>query len=129
MFPFVITTSVCHEVDTWVEVSHAHRARLVVSRCTIYTVALVISNQPTVFLVDARRCFLMRTLVVPAIGQHLSEVEVVVRPDRIVLRLRRRSVGTLLTRVWNDTFRIAEVTIAVAVFHIAIVLIGRSVTS
>ena len=61
----------------------------------------------------------MRTLVVPVVGQHLSEVDVVIRPDRIevtdAIRIHER---TLILALRYHTVSIAEVTVSITVFHI-----------
>ena len=49
----ILRHRVCHEVHCRVEVSHIHCLRLIVSRCTIYTVALISIWQTTAILHDA----------------------------------------------------------------------------
>ena len=49
----ILWLRVCHEVHSRVEVSHIHRLRLIVSRCTIYAVALISIWQTTAVLHDA----------------------------------------------------------------------------
>ena len=67
----------------------------------------------------------MRTLVVPVIGQHLSEVEVVIRPYRIemadAISIHKRALILVLR---YHTVSIAEVTIAVALLNITTIING-----
>ena len=49
------------EVSPQVVVSHIHYLRLIVSRCTIYTVTISIESYASICLDDTGRQFLMRT--------------------------------------------------------------------
>ena len=48
----ILRLRVGHKVDTWVEVSHIHHLRLIISRCTIDAVTLISVWQTTVVLHD-----------------------------------------------------------------------------
>ena len=108
----VLLLGIGHQVKTRVKVSHTHILITIIGRCTIDAVAAISHCQAVIILIDVRRHFLMRALLVPAIGQHLSEVEVVIRPDRIEMtdpiRIDKR---TLVFGLWYHTVGIAEVAI------------------
>ena len=66
----------------------------------------------------------MRTLAVPVVGQHLSEVNVIVRPDGIEVSLFFRiHIQAHILGLRNDTVGITIVAVAITVFDIAIVQI------
>ena len=58
-----------------------HHLRLIISRGTIDAVVRVVNRQTSIVLGDVRRQILMSLISTVAIGQHLSEVEIVIRPD------------------------------------------------
>ena len=71
----------------------------------------------------------MRALTVPPVGQHLPEVEVVIRPDgievTIAIRIDKR---TLVFGLWYHTVSITEVAITKTVLYIATIIIYALVT-
>ena len=67
----------------------------------------------------------MRTLVVPVIGQHLTEVDIVIRPDGIEVGLFLRIHKQTLVRAFrNRTVCIAVVTVCKAILYVAAVCIN-----
>ena len=76
-----------YEVDTRVEVCHSHVTITEVGRSTEHTVAEVRGLQSSIALHDRRRHVLMWSHVIPSISQHLSEEDIIIRPNRIEIRI------------------------------------------
>ena len=117
----VLLLGIGHQVKTRVKVSHTHILITIIGRCTIDAVAAVGHCQTVIILIDVRWHFLMRALLIPPIGQHLSEVEIVIGPDGIItyrLGLSIR-IGTLVNGLRYRTVGVEEVTIFETLLHVA----------
>ena len=117
----ILWLRVGHEIDGGVEVGHTYRLITVIGRSTIDTVAHVRAIQSSAVLRNRRRNLLMRAQLIPIIGQHLSEEQIVVRPDRIELCLPivlHVCVEAFIDLCRNFTTGIAEVTIGKAFFNV-----------
>ena len=113
-----------HQIGHRVEVSYTHRLAAVVGWSTVYTVALFALCQQRDTLIDVCRQLIMSVVCIVAISQRLSEVDIVIGPDRRKLHLRVvLCVGLCVEAVINRgrylTVSIAEVTVSVARFYIA----------
>ena len=65
----------------------------------------------------------MWALVVPVVGQHLSEEDIVVRPDGIEVHfVFFVSIFALIGRFWYRTVSIAIVTISIAIFYVTAIV-------
>ena len=117
------------QVGIRVEVGHAHEVVAVVSRSTIDAVGLGGLRQATVALHDCRRHLLMRLYGV-AVGQLLTEEEVVIGPDgtvvvgrRFYLRIRINSSHSIVAHIFRSRYGSAGVDevaiIGIAFFDIA----------
>ena len=122
----ILWLGVSHQVHTRVEMCHAHRLAAIVGRSTIEAVAQVRIQQTVATLHDGRRHFLMGSCLVPAVCQHLSEVDIVIRPDGVIVGLIvcLVGIGTLFCRLRNSTARIAEVTVSEPILDIFLTIIA-----
>ena len=96
-----------------------------VCRCTIDAVAQVGDVKSSTVLHDVRRNTLMRACLVPVVGQHLSEEDIVVGPDGVEAG---RSVIVIQSLIYRCRYRsagIAEITVSKAVFDVATSRIDR----
>ena len=110
------------EYGIGVVVGRAHLLALEVGRCAVDTVdACRSGGQAAAFLIDVRRQILMRTCGNVSVGKRLSEEDVVVGPDGIVLgSLFKVFVETDIGAGRYGTAGIDEVAIGEAILDVAV---------
>ena len=125
------------QIGCGIEVGYTHILGAEVCRCAIYTVGIVELRQTALIACNCCRHILMR-LGSPAVGQLLSEEDVVIGPDgeeaALYLFLRRSfinlpSIVAFILRFRYLTSRVAEVAVGKAILNVhddvRIVLIAR----